>query len=70
MCIKNCILKESTAVHLIPRQVLKTQGLRLCLPGLVYTHAAKLHSAATSGWRRWYKTTSFLSETFTNTMSS
>lgn len=38
--------------------------------GLVYKPAVTLHSAATKGWQRWYKTASLLSETLTNTASS
>jgi hypothetical protein len=35
--------------------------------GMVYKPAVTLHSAATKGWQRWYKTASLLSETLTNT---
>lgn len=66
MIIKNHILKESMAVHLIPGWLPEDTGARLCLPGLVYTHVVKLHSAAPNGGQRWYKTTSFLSEILTN----
>lgn len=38
--------------------------------GVAYKPTVTLHSAASKGWQRWYKTVSLLSETLTNTASS